>query len=443
MSPVQWLVKHDVLDAKVIAAHGVHIDETEMMTLLHNGAGVVHNPTSNLKLSSGFAPIAQMLALGLNVGIGTDGVASNNDLDMFEELRLSALLAKGVTSDPTALPARQALEMATIMGARVLKLDSSIGSLEPGKQADLIVVDLSPTHNCPPFRRDEHAIYSQIVYATKSSDVTDVMCDGSWLMRDRTLLTVDEQALMHDALRVAQKIDAFLIEREKSVLRKLATIGGLAHRETFEVQATAYLSETEIQPIEATIAGPDFAIGKSSWRKQYDTYFIFHDKAASRLRHREDEILTRNALDTTPIPGGQVREVIYRLTLANQEKETVFDNSVVLSHLHFDALADRSLRFYREYFTPDEEREVHKERRRFHVRYGNTEFTINIDRLTEPKLPGVFLSIRSRTWSAQDAERKAELIGELLAFFKVGHEKLVQEDYLSLAGHPERFTLSD
>ena len=195
----------------------------------------------------------------------------------------------------------------------------------------------------------------------------------------------------------------------------MATIGGLAHLETFEVQATAYLSEAEIQPIEAMIAGPDFAIGKSSWRKQYDTYFIFHDKAASRLRHREDEILTRDALDTTPIPEGQVREVIYRLTLANQEKETVFANSVVLSHLHFDALADRSLRFYREYFTPDEERGVHKERRRFHVRYGNTEFTINIDRLTEPQLPGVFLSIRSRTWSAQDAERKAELIGELLA----------------------------
>jgi 5-methylthioadenosine/S-adenosylhomocysteine deaminase len=259
-------------------------------------------------------------------------------------------------------------------------------------------------------------------------------------MRDRVLRTIDEQLLMADARRVAQNIDTFLLEREKSVLRKLATIGGLAHKETFEVQATTHLSSQEIQPIEAMITGSDFAIGKSSWRQQYDTYFIFHDKWASRIRYREDVILARDALHTEPVPEGQVSEVIYRLTLANQKKEDEFANSVVLSHLHFDALADRSLRFYREYFKPDEEREVHKERRRFHIRYGGTEFTINIDSLKQPALPGLFLSIRSRTWSAQDAERKADLIGKLLRHFNIGAEKLVKDDYLSLAAHPERFT---
>jgi len=438
MPAVPWLKEHNVLESRVIAAHCVHLDESEMTTLLRHSVGVVHNPTSNLKLSSGFAPVAQLLAMGLNVGIGTDGVASNNDLDMFEELRLAALLAKGVTLDPTALPARQAVEMATIMGARVLGLDQWIGSLEPGKRADMIVVDVGPIHNWPSFRRDEQSVYSQLVYASKGSDVIDMMCDGVWLMRDRTLRTVDEQSIKAEARRVAQKIETFLIERERSVLRKLATIGGMAPRETFEVQATAYLSNQEAQVIEEMIAGPDFVIGKSSRRRQYDTYFIFYDKSASRLRYREDEILARDARREEPVSEGYVSEVIYRLTLANEKKEQEFANSVVLSHLHFDAQADRSLRFYHEYFKPDAEREVHKDRRRFHVRFGNTEFTINIDRLREPSLPGVFVGIRSRTWSLQDAERKAEFVGDLLEHFNIRPEKLVREDYLSLAAHPER-----
>jgi 5-methylthioadenosine/S-adenosylhomocysteine deaminase len=327
------------------------------------------------------------------------------------------------------------------MGARALHLDQWIGSLEPGKRADIIAVDLNPIHNWPPFHRDEQSIYSQLVYAAKSSDVTDLMCEGIWLMRDRVLLTVDEQSLMADARDVAQKIDTFLIEREQSVLRKLAAIGGLTPTETFEVQATVYLSDQEIQAVEEIIAGPDFAIGKSSRRRQFDTYFIFHDKWASRLRYREDEVLARDTRPLEPVgpvAEGQVNEVIYRLTLANEAKEREYVNSVVLSHLHFDALADRSRRFYREYFKPDEECEIHKERRRFHVRYSNTEFTINIDRLTRPLFPGLFLGIRSRTWSARDAEHKAELIGDLLTYFNIGKEKLVRENYLSLAIHPER-----
>lgn len=438
MSSVPWIEKHHLLETKLIAAHCVHVDETEIATLSQYGAGVVHNPTSNLKLSSGFAPVAQMLAMGIDVAIGTDGVASNNDLDMFEELRLAALLAKAVTMDPTALPARQALEMATIMGARVLGLDQSIGSMEVGKLADIIVVDLNTPHNWPPFRRSEDAIYSQLVYAAKGSDVTDVMCNGAWLMRERALLTIDEGLVMADAHKVARKIDAFLIEREKSVLNKLATIGGLSPRETFEVQATAYLTEEEAQAIVEMLTGPDFVIGKSSWRRQYDTYFIFHDPSASRLRYREDEVLVRDARSEDPLPDGYVAEVIYRLTLANQEQEREFDNLVVLSHLHFDARADRSLRFYREYFKPDEERKVYKERRRFHVRYGNTGFTINFDRLQQPEFPGVFVGVSSRTWSAQDAERKAELIGEMLAQFNIGPDKLMRETYLDLAAHPEK-----
>ena len=154
MPVVPWVKKQRLFDARVLAAHCVHVDEGEMRALKDAGAGVAHNPTSNLKLGSGIAPVAKMLELGVTVGIGTDGPASNNDLDMFEEMRLAALLAKGIGGDPTALPAREALAMATRIGARAMHLGDITGSLEPGKRADLIVVDLDQTHNVPRFGRD-------------------------------------------------------------------------------------------------------------------------------------------------------------------------------------------------------------------------------------------------------------------------------------------------
>ena len=154
MPVVPWVKKQRLFDARVVAAHCVHVDEGEMRALKDAGAGVAHNPTSNLKLGSGIAPVAKMLELGIAVGIGTDGPASNNDLDMFEETRLAALLAKGIGGDPTALPAREALAMATRLGARAMHLGGITGSLEPGKRADLIVVDLDQAHNVPAVRRD-------------------------------------------------------------------------------------------------------------------------------------------------------------------------------------------------------------------------------------------------------------------------------------------------
>src|SRR5918992_1522018 len=162
-----------------------------------------------------------MLAEGAAVGIGTDGTASNNDLDMFEEMRLAALLAKGIGGDPTALPAREALAMATRTGARALHIGHLTGSLEPGKRADLIVLEVDALHNAPAFARDPAGIYAQIVYAAKSTDVGDVMCNGHWLMRDRRLLTLDEAELRRAAGEQAKRIDAFLGSREVSVLQKL------------------------------------------------------------------------------------------------------------------------------------------------------------------------------------------------------------------------------
>ena len=245
MPVMPYVKKQSLLDAKVIAAHCVHIDTGEMRTLLHAGAGVSHNPSSNLKLASGFAPVMKMLETGLNVGIGTDGAASNNDQDMFEEVRLAAFVAKAVTNDPTSLPASTALSMATRLGAQALHLGSVTGSLVPGLRADLILVDLSPLHNSPSFRRAADNVYAQIVYAGKSVDVTDVMCNGRWLMRDRRLLTLQEDDLLAEAQAIARRIDTFLIAREGSILSKLIALGGSMEQESFEVQVKVRIQDSE------------------------------------------------------------------------------------------------------------------------------------------------------------------------------------------------------
>ncbi len=427
MPMVPWVKKQDVFKAKVTAAHCTHLDDGEMHTLLHHGVGVAHNPTSNLKLASGIAPVVRMLELGLNVGIGTDGPASNNNLDMWEETRLAALLAKGATSDPTALPARQALAMATIGGARALHVDEFIGSLEPGKRADIAVVDLCSVHNTPKFARDREALYAQLVYAAKGSDVRDVMCQGRWLMRERRLLTLDEQALEAEAAAIARKIDTFLIQREESVLSKLLVVGQVAQEKTFEVQVKVLL--TDVAPVESLLDRSEVLVLKPSLRRQYDTYFLFDDPYHSRIRYREDELLDED---------GQVGDVFYRLTLTSETKEREYARSVLLSRSRFDAPATRSLRFYREYFQPVAEVKVHKERRRYHVRYGGTDFAVNLDRLTEPELPVMFLEIKSRTWSRQDAERKAELIGELLELLQVHEREFVKQEYVELAVEAQR-----
>jgi len=236
MPVVPWLERLGVFEAQTTIAHGVHLAEDEWRTLLRYNVGVAHNPSSNMKIASGIAPVAAMLKLGLNVGIGTDGAASNNDLDMIEEMRLASFLAKVATMDPTTLPARQAVEMATLMGARALHIDNLTGSLEPGKRADLIAISLDDVRNTPYFRRDPHSLYSRLVYATHQEDVRDVMVNGAWVMRDRQVLTVDVAALRSEANVLAHKVDTFLVRREESVLSKLIAIGGVAQLQTFEIQ---------------------------------------------------------------------------------------------------------------------------------------------------------------------------------------------------------------
>jgi 5-methylthioadenosine/S-adenosylhomocysteine deaminase len=421
-SLVHWLNKLGLFQAKVIAAHCVWIDETEMRILRENNASIAHNPSANLKLSSGIASVNQMLASGVTVGIGTDGPASNNDLDMFEEMRLAALLAKVQTYDPTALPAKTALLMATRQGAKALHLDHLIGSLEADKLADIIVVDAMPAHNMPHFDFNNDAVYSQIVYATKSSDVTHVLVNGQLLMNDRKLLTIDLESVKTEASSYAQRIGAFVAVHQTDVLSKLLAIsGGLERSESFEVQVKAILRDPSA--IEELFDHEHVEILRSSHYRQYDTYFLFDDKSKGRVRYREDDKINND---------GEIYEVRSRITYTSSEKERDYNSTVLLSHSRFIAPAERPLRFYQEYFKPDQQRVLKKERRRWRIHYQGVLFFINVDRILEPELADTFIEIKSRTWSSQDAQIKAGRIQEMLDILGVSNDDIIREDYLEI-----------
>lgn len=182
--PIERLARLGLLGPQTIAVHAVHLSDTDVELLARHGASVAHCPASNLKLASGFAPIARLLDAGVNVGIGTDGAASNNRLDMFAEMRLAALLAKGVAARADALPAAKALRMATLDAAHALGLDATVGSIEPGKVADLTAVNLARLELQPVFDPISH-----LVYAAERTDVSDVWVAGRHVVRTQQLLS--------------------------------------------------------------------------------------------------------------------------------------------------------------------------------------------------------------------------------------------------------------
>lgn len=422
MPVVPYIKKLGMLETKMIGAHCVHLDYGEIRSFHNANIGVAHNPSSNLKLASGFAPVARMLEMGLNVGIGTDGTASNNDLDFFEEIRLASMIAKPVAEDPTVLPARQVMAMATIMGARAIYMDELIGSLEPGKRADLILIDIKPIHNQPRFRRDPEGIYAQLVYATKSTDVTDVMVNGKWLMRSRELTTLDEQALIAQAQAVAGKIDTFLRGREESVHSKLIAIGGAAEEESFEVQAKVTI--TDRSAIIDALEDKGIRIIRKRHYHEFDTYFGFEDEKQGRLRYREDEFLS---------DSGKIENVRSRLTLIGEriDEESKHAKNMLLSRTRYFAPARHSLRFYNEYFKPVRSVEIEKDRLRYLIEFKGTEFFVNLDTLIQPNI-GKFLEIKSRTWSREDADHKTALIHDLFEQLGIHTDQFVTEDYLQM-----------
>jgi 5-methylthioadenosine/S-adenosylhomocysteine deaminase len=202
MSPTAVLDSLGVLNGRTLAAHAVWVDEADMRILKAKNTGIAHCPSSNMKLASGIAPVIRFLELGLAAGLGTDGPAgSNNDLSLFEEMDLAAKLQKVSAGDPKALPAGKAFEMATMGGARALGMEREIGSLEAGKRADVIFVRLNQPHAIPVFD-----VISHLVYALKASDVSDVMIDGRFVVRDRHVLTLDVRQVFDKSVEYAARM---------------------------------------------------------------------------------------------------------------------------------------------------------------------------------------------------------------------------------------------
>jgi 5-methylthioadenosine/S-adenosylhomocysteine deaminase len=205
-SPVQFLEKIGVLGPDVVAAHCIFVDQADRKILAQHNVGCVHNPSSNMMIASGVSPVPEMRADGIAVGLGTDGPAgSNNDLDLMEEIDLAAKLAKITKMSPLALNAPAVVEMATIDGARALHMEKEIGSLEPGKKADVILIDLNEPNAVPMYD-----VYAQIAYALKGSDVKTVMIGGRLVMLDHKLLTIDEPAAIAKAREYKKSIAASL-----------------------------------------------------------------------------------------------------------------------------------------------------------------------------------------------------------------------------------------
>jgi 5-methylthioadenosine/S-adenosylhomocysteine deaminase len=204
MTPTQVLEKLGVLDGRVVAAHGIWQDDNDFRILAKHGTGVAHCPSSNTKLASGVARVVDMLNMGVNVGLGTDGFAGSNDsADLVREMDLAAKLQKVTRLDPTALPAEQALAMATIGGARVLGMQSDIGSIEEGKKADLVIMSLAESTAYPLYN-----IYSHIVYSAKSSDVQDVFINGKAIMLDRVVATLNSKEIFQKAEQYEKQVAA-------------------------------------------------------------------------------------------------------------------------------------------------------------------------------------------------------------------------------------------
>ena len=201
MPPLKYLDSIGFLKNDVIAAHVVHPQAGELEVILRTGLGVVHNPQSNMKLASGVAPVPRYLAENVNLGLGTDGAASNNDINMWEEMDTAAKLHKLYSNDPKVVTAEQAFAMATINGARAVHLEKEIGSLEVGKRADIVFVGFDDLNQTPFYN-----LYSALVYSTKANDVRSVIIEGKFVMRERRLLTLNETRIKQEAKEYSAKI---------------------------------------------------------------------------------------------------------------------------------------------------------------------------------------------------------------------------------------------
>lgn len=208
-TPVRHLERLGILKGPTVAAHVVWVDEDEMKILRDHGTGVVHNPESNMKLASGVSPVPRMLELGVQAGIGTDGCASNNDLDLFREMDTTAKLHKVVGEDPTLMDTASVFSMATRMGAQVLGLEGEVGSLEPGMKADVVLVNMHQPHLVPLYH-----VLSHLVYSARASDVKTVIVNGTVVVEDRALRKLNVREIIEKVQEIAREIRAIVDKRK-------------------------------------------------------------------------------------------------------------------------------------------------------------------------------------------------------------------------------------
>ena len=201
MTSTEYLKKAGLFNYHVMLAHGVHVDKESLEILKDISGGIVHNPISNQKLGSGIADVRRLRRNGINVALGTDGQGSTNTLDMFEEIKSAAYLQKVIYNNATAISAEEVMKMATIEGARVLGIDSEVGSLEEGKKADIIIIDTNKPHLCP-----IHNIYSLLAYSVNGADVETSIIDGKIVMENRNVLNVDENQIIKDCKRISEAL---------------------------------------------------------------------------------------------------------------------------------------------------------------------------------------------------------------------------------------------
>jgi len=252
------------------------------------------------------------------------------------------------------------------------------------------------------------------------------MCNGRWLMRHRSLTTLDEHELRAAARGEARRVDAFLSSREVSVLQKLVAVGGAVEQESFEIQVKARVAS--VAPVLAVLERKHVTVVRSSHYHQFDTYWSFDDPEQGWLRYREDEFLDA---------AGNVTNARARLTLTGRTREEQF-GAVLLFRSRYFAPATHSARFYREYFRPAAEHLVEKDRRRWLVVYRGVEFYLHVDALINPASDGYFIEVKSRTWSRRDAQDKAAVIAELLALFGTSPDDTISDGYVDLVAGGRR-----
>ena len=201
LTPTQYLESLDLLSDNVVAVHCVHLNKKDINLLKNNNVSVVHNPTSNNKLASGIAPVKDLIKANVNVCLGTDSAASNNNLDIFKEMKSASLIQKVINGDPTTLPAEKIFEMATINAAKALKIKHKVGSIEKNKYADIVIMDINNAHSVPMYDP-----YSHLVYAANSADVETVVVNGKMVMKNKEILTLDEENILNQVKQLARKI---------------------------------------------------------------------------------------------------------------------------------------------------------------------------------------------------------------------------------------------